>query len=140
MIRNAIVVSVAIILGATLTLATGTTALAQDRGGIVNWFIYADPARFDIHTETPLGVQQATAGVYSGLLQYDPDDPKEIRHELEGLPGQQGLYLQIAPGREMARRQALQLGRRHCHLRPHFESGHENAALRIAAEAHRGRR
>lgn len=82
MIRNAIVVSVAIMLGATLTLATGTTALAQDRGGIVNWFIYADPARFDIHTETPLGVQQATAGVYSGLLHYNPDDPKEIIADL----------------------------------------------------------
>ncbi|MBI3325245.1 MAG: hypothetical protein HYZ81_00875 [Nitrospinae bacterium] len=52
------------------------------RGGLLNWFVYADPARLDIHTESPLSVQQAVAGVYSGLLQYDPDDPTKIVSDL----------------------------------------------------------
>jgi peptide/nickel transport system substrate-binding protein len=44
--------------------------------------VYADPGRLDVHTETPLGVQQATAGIYSGLLQFSPDDPNEIVPDL----------------------------------------------------------
>ncbi|MCZ6473033.1 MAG: ABC transporter substrate-binding protein [SAR324 cluster bacterium] len=63
-------------------LAFGAPASAQKRGGILNWFIYADPARLDIHTESPLAVQQATAGVYSGLLHWDPNNPKKIAPDL----------------------------------------------------------
>ena len=63
-------------------LAFNTSASAQKRGGVLNWFIYADPARLDFITESPLGVQQATAGVYSGLLQWDPNDPKKIAPDL----------------------------------------------------------
>src|SRR5574341_859986 len=60
-------------------------AAAQDKpryGGIVTWFDYGDPGRLDVHAESPLVVQQATAGVYSSLLQYDPDDPKKIIADL----------------------------------------------------------
>ncbi|MBI4611344.1 MAG: hypothetical protein HY726_20330, partial [Candidatus Rokubacteria bacterium] len=49
-------------------------ALAQEKpryGGVLNWYDYADPGRLDIHAEGPLSVQQAVAGVYSGLLHYD---------------------------------------------------------------------
>ena len=59
--------------------------LAQDTpryGGILNWFDYGDPARLDVHAESPLVVQQATAGVYSGLLHKDPDDPTKIAPDL----------------------------------------------------------
>ena len=80
MLRNRIFVMCAILLAAAL--AFGTTASAQKRGGILNWFIYADPARLDIHTESPLGVQQATAGVFSGLLHWNPNNPKEIAADL----------------------------------------------------------
>jgi len=65
-----------------MALAAAAPAAAQQRGGIVNWFLYADPGRLDVHTETPLGVQQATAGVYSSLLQFSPDDPNEIVPDL----------------------------------------------------------
>ena len=51
-------------------------------GGILNWFDYGDPARLDVHAESPLVVQQATAGVYSGLLHRDPDDPTKIAPDL----------------------------------------------------------
>ena len=51
-------------------------------GGILNWFDYGDPARLDVHAESPLVVQQATAGVYSGLLHKDPDDPTKIAPDL----------------------------------------------------------
>ena len=60
-------------------------AASQDKpryGGILNWYDYADPGRLDIHAEGPLSVQQALAGVYSGLLHYDPDDPKRITGDL----------------------------------------------------------
>ncbi len=60
-------------------------AVAQDKpryGGIVTWFDYGDPGRLDVHAESPLVVQQATAGVFSGLLHYDPDDPTKIAPDL----------------------------------------------------------
>jgi peptide/nickel transport system substrate-binding protein len=63
-------------------LLAGTTASAQKRGGIINWFVYQDPARLDFFTESPLGVQQTTAGIYSGLLQWDPNNPKKIVPDL----------------------------------------------------------
>jgi peptide/nickel transport system substrate-binding protein len=65
-----------------LAISALSTAVAQQKGGIVNWFVYADPGRLDVHTESPLGVQQATAGVWSGLLQYSPDDPSKIVPDL----------------------------------------------------------
>src|SRR5439155_273864 len=51
-------------------------------GGVLTWFDYGDPGRLDVHAESPLVVQQATAGVYSGLLHYDPDDPTKIAGDL----------------------------------------------------------
>jgi peptide/nickel transport system substrate-binding protein len=75
-------VGLAIVLLAALG---GGDGLAQDKprhGGILNWFDYGDPGRLDVHAESPLVVQQATAGVYSGLLHYDPDDPARIAGDL----------------------------------------------------------
>src|SRR6266545_245139 len=73
---------------AALTLLTALTVPgveAQDKprpGGILTWFDYGDPGRLDVHAESPLVVQQATAGVYSGLLHYDPDDPSRVVGDL----------------------------------------------------------
>jgi peptide/nickel transport system substrate-binding protein len=64
---------------------TAAGAAAQDKpryGGILNWFDYGDPARLDVHAESPLVVQQATAGVFSGLLQYDPEAPAKVAPDL----------------------------------------------------------
>lgn len=69
-------------LAGSLALSAANSAVAQQKGGIVNWFVYGDPARLDIHTESPLSVQQATAGVFSSLLQYSPDDPNKIVPDL----------------------------------------------------------
>ena len=71
----------------TLALLIGLAAPsgAQEKpryGGVLNWYDYADPGRLDIHAEGPLSVQQALAGVYSGLLHYDPDDPTKITGDL----------------------------------------------------------
>lgn len=71
-----------IALAGLLMLPVANSALAQRRGGIVNWFVYGDPARLDVHTETPLAVQQATAGIYSSLLQFNPENPGEIIPDL----------------------------------------------------------
>ena len=81
MSKKTLILFMAVMMAGAMALTSGS-ALAQTRGGIINWFIYADPARLDIHTETPLGVQQATAGIYSGLLQYSPDNPSKIVPDL----------------------------------------------------------
>lgn len=55
-------------LGLLVTLSAAMAGAQPQRGGTFNWLLYADPARLDVHTESPLSVQQAVAGVYSGLL------------------------------------------------------------------------
>lgn len=81
MSKKTLILLMAIMMAGAMAFTSGS-ALAQRRGGIINWFIYADPARLDIHTETPIAVQQATAGIYSGLLQYSPDNPSKIVPDL----------------------------------------------------------
>ena len=75
-----------IVLTALLVAALGAApAPAQDKprtGGILNWFNYGDPGRLDVHTESPLVVQQATAGIYSGLLHHEPDEPGKLVGDL----------------------------------------------------------
>jgi peptide/nickel transport system substrate-binding protein len=62
---------------------SGGTAQEKPRyGGILNWYDYGDPGRLDVHTESPATVQYATAGIFSGLLHYDPDDPSKITGDL----------------------------------------------------------
>jgi peptide/nickel transport system substrate-binding protein len=68
-----------------LVLAAAALAGAQDKprpGGVLNWYVYGDPGRLDIHAESPLSVQQAVAGLHSGLLHHDPDDPAKITGDL----------------------------------------------------------
>jgi peptide/nickel transport system substrate-binding protein len=52
------------------------------RGGVMQWFDYADPARLDLHTESPLGVSQAIVGIYSGLVQWGPTEPMKVSPDL----------------------------------------------------------
>jgi peptide/nickel transport system substrate-binding protein len=74
---------IARILAVLLLLTTAASAQEKPRqGGILNWFDYGDPGRLDVHTESPLVVQQATAGVYSGLLHYDPEEPTKVIGDL----------------------------------------------------------
>jgi peptide/nickel transport system substrate-binding protein len=64
---------------------SGSEASGQEgprSGGVLTWVDHADPGRLDIHTESPGAVQQATAGVFSGLLQVDPGDPTKIAADL----------------------------------------------------------
>ncbi|HSF04913.1 MAG TPA: ABC transporter substrate-binding protein [Methylomirabilota bacterium] len=81
----AVLLVVAVGLVAVAALAVTARAEAQDKprpGGILNWYVYGDPGRLDIHAESPLSVQQAVAGIYSGLLHHDPDDPAKITGDL----------------------------------------------------------
>jgi len=71
-----------VVLACTLASPIRAAAAEPKRGGIVTWWDYADPARLDTHTESPLCVQQSVAGIYSSLLQYNPDNPKEIVADL----------------------------------------------------------
>ncbi|RMF87989.1 MAG: ABC transporter substrate-binding protein [Nitrospinota bacterium] len=77
-------ISVVLVLFALLGFTvTGVRAGEKPRyGGTLTWFVYADPSRLDIHGESPLAVQQVVAGIYSGLLQYNPDDPAQIIPDL----------------------------------------------------------
>src|SRR6266516_3826936 len=70
---------------ALVTAFVVPAAQAQDKprsGGILTWFDYGDPGRLDVHAESPLVVQQATAGVFSGVLHYDPADPSKVVGDL----------------------------------------------------------
>jgi peptide/nickel transport system substrate-binding protein len=70
-----------VLLGALLvTLGLQGHGYAQEQpryGGVLTWLEYADPGRLNFHSESPLSVLQAVAGIYSGLLQYGPDDPDQ---------------------------------------------------------------
>lgn len=80
MSKNKLLLVLLLMLAAVV--AGATSASAQKRGGILNWFVYGDPARLSFITESPLAVQQVTAGIWSGLLQWDPNDPKKIIPDL----------------------------------------------------------
>jgi len=71
---------------ALLALAPGPSGVAAQEkpryGGVLTRFIHGDPGRLDVHTETPLQVHMATAGIFSGLLHHDPDDPNKITGDL----------------------------------------------------------
>src|SRR3990170_2996876 len=75
-----------VIAGLLLLAALGAPgAMGQEKprmGGVLTWFDYGDPGRLDVHAESPLVVQQATAGVYSGLLHYDPEEPAKVIGDL----------------------------------------------------------
>jgi peptide/nickel transport system substrate-binding protein len=77
---------VSICLAVVLFFTAGAlTAVAQEKpryGGILTWFDYGDPGRLDVHAESPLVVQQATAGIWSGLIHWDPDDPTKVAPDL----------------------------------------------------------
>ncbi len=79
------VITVLSLLGPAGTLGPAIPAEAQEKprpGGVLTWFDYGDPGRLDVHAESPLVVQQATAGIWSGLLHYDPDNPSKIAGDL----------------------------------------------------------
>lgn len=62
-----------------------SVAVAQDepkRGGVLLWWDYADPARLDIHTESGLAVSQAVAGIFSGIVQWGPEEPLKVSPDL----------------------------------------------------------
>src|SRR6266566_8155020 len=83
--RLARLAALAVALLFTLGSPMAPPTVAQEKprpGGVLNWFDYGDPGRLDVHAESPLVVQQATAGIYSGLLQYDPDEPSKIIGDL----------------------------------------------------------
>jgi peptide/nickel transport system substrate-binding protein len=71
---------VVVLVALVVLLSTTGQPLAEEKpqyGGVLTWLEYADPARLDFHSESPLSVLQAVAGIYSGLLQYGPDDPDQ---------------------------------------------------------------
>ena len=73
--------SILVAIVGALALVLPAVAGAQDKprsGGMLNWYVYGDPGRLDIHLESPLSVQQSVAGVYSGLLHRDPAEPTKI--------------------------------------------------------------
>jgi peptide/nickel transport system substrate-binding protein len=75
----------AVFLAVALAATLAASGAAQDKpryGGVLTWFDYGDPGRLDVHAESPLVVQQATAGIWSGLVHYDPDDPSKIAPDL----------------------------------------------------------
>ncbi|MBI2525117.1 MAG: ABC transporter substrate-binding protein [Candidatus Rokubacteria bacterium] len=78
--RSSLIVVVVLL---ALVLAVEVSAQEKPRqGGILTTFINADPGRLDFQTESGGQLVWATAGVFSGLLQHDPDDPAKIVGDL----------------------------------------------------------
>ena len=75
-------VFLAVVLLVGLGAGGGATQEKPRYGGVLTWFDYGDPGRLDVHAESPLVVHQATAGIWSGLLHWDPDDPAKITGDL----------------------------------------------------------
>lgn len=78
------VLSMLVVLGLGLGIAVAPV-IAEDtprRGGTLLWWNYADPSRFDIHTESGLTVSKAVAGFYSGLVQWGPEEPLKVSPDL----------------------------------------------------------
>ncbi|ETX01115.1 MAG: hypothetical protein ETSY2_37825, partial [Candidatus Entotheonella gemina] len=69
----------AVVVGLGLAMAG---AQEPKRGGILLWYDYADPARLDMHTESGLAVSQAIAGLYSGIVQWGPEDGMQVGPDL----------------------------------------------------------
>ncbi len=64
-------------------LAFGASADEKPRqGGVLTTFINTDPGRLDFQTESGGQLVWATAGIFSGLIQHDPDDPAKIVGDL----------------------------------------------------------
>ena len=53
--------------------AAATTAAAQERGGILNFAIVAEPPSYDCHANTTFGVLHPVAPHYSTLIKYTGD-------------------------------------------------------------------
>ena len=71
-----------VVLGALFTGAMGAAAETPLYGGRVSGFIPVAPTTLDPHTASISGGQQAVAGIYSGLLQYDPLQPRDVKPDL----------------------------------------------------------
>ncbi|MBI4083346.1 MAG: ABC transporter substrate-binding protein [Candidatus Lambdaproteobacteria bacterium] len=70
---------------ALVVCGIGAGASAQEtprRGGVLSEYLYGDPAVLDIQTGSEASVQHAVAGIYGGLLTYDPERPREIVPDL----------------------------------------------------------
>jgi peptide/nickel transport system substrate-binding protein len=67
---------------ALLASAMGTAAAEPLHGGSVKGFIAAEPGPLDPHSASISGAQEAIAGIYSSLLQYDPKNPRDIIPDL----------------------------------------------------------
>ena len=62
------------IVGTVMAIAAETPR----HGGVLDRYDIAEPGRLDVHTESAAAVLQATAGVFSGLLQMDPSGPSLV--------------------------------------------------------------
>ena len=117
--------------------AAATTAAAQERGGILNFAIVAEPPSYDCHANTTFGVLHPVAPHYSTLLKYT-GDWREMRIEpdvaevLVVHARWADLHLQAAAEREVPRRLAHDICRREGHLRPHHQSARKASCPRAA--------
>ena len=109
-----------------LAVAGGGAALAQKPGGILRIHAFRQPGQ---HVD-PRGIdarrRQPVMAVFNNLVMYDQHVAQnslqsivpELATEWRVERGRQGTDLPVAPGRQMARRQALHLCRRQMHLGP----------------------
>jgi peptide/nickel transport system substrate-binding protein len=74
--------STALLIISLLAGMMGMVAAEPLYGGSVKGFIAVEPAPLDPHIAPTSGGQQAISGLFSGLLQYDPQNPQDIIPDL----------------------------------------------------------
>ena len=99
-------------------------AFAQKQGGTLSISHRDNPPSASIHEESTISVNQPFMAVFNNLVMFDPKEkvnsPDHIVPDLAESwswnADQTQAHLQAAPGREVARRQAVHRGRREVHL------------------------
>ena len=64
------------LVGCALVLGIAGQAVAQDRGGMLNFVVGSKIPSYDLHKETTFGVIHPIAPFYSLLIRINPDNPQ----------------------------------------------------------------
>ena len=122
-------------------LAAAMPALAQKSGGILKLSHFDSPASMSILEESTRAAEQPMMGVFNNLVMYDQHVAQnsldtvvpDLATELVVERGRHGADLPVAPGRQMARRQAVHRRRRQMHLGP-ADGDRQRQAARQSAQ------
>ena len=107
-----------------IAISCAGTALAQKAGGVLKMYDPDSPASMSIHEEATIVAERPMMGVFNNLVMFDQHVPQNSLaldrarsgHQLVVERGRDRADISAAPGRQMARRQAVHRQGRQMHL------------------------